>query len=367
MAYTLDEFLKLNKNYTKSYDPLTKKATLSNTKTGKSIGFTSGQGQQYGLGGIENGSNTITDLDKLTSYLEDTPSKSSTSGVSGTPSYTSPYSQNILDTLETIQNSKFKYNPEKDTALQNAQGEAMDAVSRAAARRGMLYSDSNKAQMGEASADLVPQYEELAYNKYADNLNNLRSQLSTYQNLDTTEYNRSQDSLSNYASTADQFSSDFKAEMDNIQAMIDAGQTYDPNTGLLLQDELNILGSKRAGKVTGLATTAAEQEQQDLENQMKLAQLNYNINKPYYKPESGTSDETMTKDEAYANDYANVENGLVAPEEIEANKTSLRAQYGIAKYNALLELAQTNYNRARANGMLQDVGVADFRILAGEQ
>jgi len=305
VAYTLADYLKLNKNYTSSYDPTTKKATLTNSKTGKSINFTSGQGQQYGLGSVVNGSNTIDDIDKLTSYLEDTSSKSNTTNTSstlGTSNYSSPYSQNILDTLSTIQNSKFSYDPDEDEDLQNAQDEAMDAVSRAAARRGMLYSSSDKAQMSEAAADLVPTYKAQAYTEYQNNLNNLLSQLSTYQNLD-------QSAISNYTNTLGAYANDYQAQINALTNDNDTSNDW----------QIPYLNAARNEKISGQATSAADAQQQAFENELAL----YKAQKTSSGSSSGNGSSSGTLKVSDINSLYN--SGLID----DATAASLLSQLGV--------------------------------------
>lgn len=51
------------------YDQPTNRVTLKDPLTGKNLSFTSGQGSQYGIGGLENGRNVVSDLSKLTNYF----------------------------------------------------------------------------------------------------------------------------------------------------------------------------------------------------------------------------------------------------------------------------------------------------------
>ena len=115
---------------------------------------------------------------------------------SGEPTYSSPYAENINKTLTAITNRpSFSYDPSKDVGLQSAQTNAMDTVSRAAARRNMLYSESSKAQMGKSALELVPQFEQTAYNRYAGQGQDLYSQLSALSNLEGQEYDRYRDTV----------------------------------------------------------------------------------------------------------------------------------------------------------------------------
>lgn len=183
MAYTLADFVKLNPIYQKRYDPNTSTSYVKNTKTGKEVSFGVGQGQQYGIGALQNGSQIIEDPNKLISSLSQ-------------PQYQSPYSEKITGTLSAISNRPaFSYDPSNDTGLQAAQNAATDAVSRAAARRGMLYSDSNKSQMGQAAMALVPQFEQAAYNRYRQEGDDLFNQLGYLSNLENQSYGQYRDTI----------------------------------------------------------------------------------------------------------------------------------------------------------------------------
>lgn len=191
-SYTLNDFLKINPDYSSRYDPNTKTAYVSNTKTGKEVSFGLGQGQEYGLGGIQGGSHTITDAGKLISAL----SGDNVITADTLPQYDSPYTKDIGQTLAAIQDRPaFKYDPSKDVGLQAAQTNVMDAVSRSAARRGMLYSDSNKAQMGKSALELVPQFEQAAFNRYSGQGNDLYNQLAALQGADNTAYGQFRDTV----------------------------------------------------------------------------------------------------------------------------------------------------------------------------
>lgn len=113
-----------------------------------------------------------------------------------TGGYESPYSSDIAKALRSISNmGSFSYDPSSDEGLQAAQDEAISGVSRGAARRNMLYSDSNKSQMGKAALALVPQFEQNAFNRYQGQLGNLFNQLSTLTGLENQNYGRYRDTV----------------------------------------------------------------------------------------------------------------------------------------------------------------------------
>ncbi len=113
-----------------------------------------------------------------------------------TGGYESPYSSDIAKALRSISNmGSFSYDPSSDEGLQAAQDEAIAGVSRGAARRNMLYSDTNKSQMGKSALALVPQFEQNAFNRYQGQLGNLFNQLSTLTGLENQNYGRYRDTL----------------------------------------------------------------------------------------------------------------------------------------------------------------------------
>ena len=337
MAYTLDEFLKLNKGYTKGYNPTTKNATVTNTNTGKSINFQSGQGSDYGFGGIENDSNVISDLSKFnTSLASDKPVQAPVTQApvtqAPTNAYTSPYSQQITDTLSSLSNRPaFNYNASSDQGLASAQENAMSTVSREAARRGMLYSDSNKSQLGKSSMALIPQFEASAYNKYQQQGTDLTNQLNTLSGLETGNYNQFNKERSYATDQATQKKSDFidtiGASSSNYQAKINELQNDNdtsndwqvPYYQTARQDKIANQESAQATAIseaeiksydeamTRWKTTGKVQPQDEqvlgvkagtptADTRFKEAELaldtiksNYDNSRPYFNPKTGSS------------------------------------------------------------------------------
>lgn len=74
---TLRDYAK-NQGYTISYDDKTQNINILNPNTNKSVTFKSGEGSQYGMGGLSNGSNVISDPSKLAGALNLSNSASAT-------------------------------------------------------------------------------------------------------------------------------------------------------------------------------------------------------------------------------------------------------------------------------------------------
>jgi hypothetical protein len=87
-TYTLRDMAQ-NAGWQVNYDQPTNKVTVINPATKQSISFLSGQGQEYGLGGLINGANVVKDTIKLGSFLTKpqlpTPTQVNTGGIA-TPS-----------------------------------------------------------------------------------------------------------------------------------------------------------------------------------------------------------------------------------------------------------------------------------------
>lgn len=80
-----------------------------------------------------------------------------------------------------------------------------------------------------------------------------------------------------YANTAGAYSQDYQAEINRLKAM---GYTDDDY-------EIKVLNQARQQKISGIAQSQAEAEQQAFENQLKLMETQYKVNKPYYEPGTG--------------------------------------------------------------------------------
>lgn len=213
-----------------------------------------------------------------------------------TPTYESPYSTDITNALASISKmGNFSYDPGSDEGLQAAQDEAISGVSRGAARRNMLYSDSNKSQMGKSALALVPQFEQNAFNKYQSQLGNLFNQLSTLTNLENQNYGKYRDTVSdqqaaqqnqfnnsmalagitgyyNPAATGQidpsltQYSNDYMAEVLRRQATPDTADDA-AIPGILALRDMKIQGNPELMKqygntMTGIQTLQSQQLQQ---------------------------------------------------------------------------------------------------------
>ena len=116
--------------------------------------------------------------------------------------YQSPYTGQIQDALQGL-GQKFEYDPNSDKALQQAQQQAMAQTSEAMGSRGMLYSDATKSLMTQEASKLVPQYEQLAFNRYQQGFQQQLQMVNFLNELDNKEYRTYQDQQNNMKDIAD--------------------------------------------------------------------------------------------------------------------------------------------------------------------
>lgn len=81
--------------------------------------------------------------------------------------YENPYKKEIHNLITELTDSEFIYNPERDGALAAAQQEAMLKAKQSANSRGLLGGSTAEIMRQKAAQELVPQYEQMAYARYA--------------------------------------------------------------------------------------------------------------------------------------------------------------------------------------------------------
>ena len=85
--------------------------------------------------------------------------------------YENPYRKETENLLSELADMHFAYNPNQDTALKAAQEEAMLSAKQSANARGLLGGSTAEIMRQRAAQDLVPVYEQMAYNRFLDERN----------------------------------------------------------------------------------------------------------------------------------------------------------------------------------------------------
>ena len=82
--------------------------------------------------------------------------------------YEDPYGRQTKTLLSELANMEFSYDPESDASLKAAQEEAMLATKQSANSRGLLGGSTAEIMRQRAAQDLVPVYEQKAYERFQD-------------------------------------------------------------------------------------------------------------------------------------------------------------------------------------------------------
>lgn len=121
--------------------------------------------------------------------------------------YTPQYRQQALDTINQAMSQTFSYVPNQDPALQQAQKQASQLVLDEMNKRGILNSAITGDRLAQGLGSLIPEYEKIAYTRYADNINNMFKKADFLNGLDKQDYQAYIDNISTIISKANAYSS----------------------------------------------------------------------------------------------------------------------------------------------------------------
>jgi len=88
---------------------------------------------------------------------------------------------------------EFEYDPDTDPAFQQASKKLTNQIMESMNARGILGSTITGSNVSEGVANMLPQYQNAAYSRYQDNINNLINQINIYEYLVATEKQRELD------------------------------------------------------------------------------------------------------------------------------------------------------------------------------
>jgi cell wall-associated NlpC family hydrolase len=134
-----------------------------------------------------------------------------------TGEYVSPYQQQLQEILDQLNqytpyqtpeeleqyvyqllqsaNEPFTYDPSTDAALLSAQQEAGRQIREAAGAKGTLYSSATLTGAAKAKGALIPEYEQKAYSRFADQKNREVNMITTLMKWDEMQADRYNDQL----------------------------------------------------------------------------------------------------------------------------------------------------------------------------
>mgnify|MGYP001625339811 CR=1 FL=1 len=118
-----------------------------------------------------------------------TPTTSNLNSVQG--QYQSAYADSIngliSEMLAQVSNG-FQYDPTTDTSLQIASEYAANSTLQSLAGSGVLNSSATAERVARVVSELIPQYEQLAYTRWTDSLNQLANTAQLVMNYDTQQF-----------------------------------------------------------------------------------------------------------------------------------------------------------------------------------
>ena len=111
--------------------------------------------------------------------------------------YVSEYINTVKPLLDKWLTRTFNYDPANDTQFQQASQELTRNVIETMASRGLLNSTITENQLQQGVSKLLPQYQQIAYNKFQDEGTTMMNQINMLMGMDETAYNRNQDTGAN--------------------------------------------------------------------------------------------------------------------------------------------------------------------------
>lgn len=169
------------KGYTISYDNKTNNVSIANPTSGKAVSFKSGEGSEYGLSGLINGSNYVNDSNKLSLALGD--ASSGNTGQSGVNLSTSGNRSDYLNSLVSGINSDKGNYLNNLTSNEDLRGQRQSDLN-------SMYDNLKNSQLISSMLGRQQQEQTLNQQKYDSNTNyeNLLGQLQQEKNVAAPQY-----------------------------------------------------------------------------------------------------------------------------------------------------------------------------------
>lgn len=277
------------------FDQNTGMVSITNKGNGKTISFKSGEGQQYGFGGLVNGYNVVTDINKLRQELnapigekpledkkttpeggvippvtpretfeeqtkrkaEEIIPQTNTAQVmqllkdvnTNSKTMLDEFNANnkvILDRVNASFSTPFQWNQENDAGFKVAQQKLTREYMNEMDRLGIVNSDIAASMLVDKTQELKAQYEALAQRRYNENIDNMLKQGRFNQEITKDSYNA--------------FAEYNKGLYNNIDVLRQTSQDDLNRTKDVLNEMNNILTRKMDAEKTELAKDKVKRE-----------------------------------------------------------------------------------------------------------
>lgn len=178
---------------------------------------------------------------------------------------------NVISTLltetENIKNGDWGYDPTKDTALKMASEYAANSTLQSLAGSGVLNSSATAERVARIVSDLIPQYEQKAYERKIQYLSQLSDTAQLVMNLDDQQFKYWKDAKDR---EFEEKEFEYKKQQD---ALDNAWKRVD-ELGYVDNEASTVLGVK-VGTLSGQARLAKEQQEFELNKMREQAQIEH--------------------------------------------------------------------------------------------
>lgn len=168
------------KGYTISYDKNSNNVSIANPTSGKSVSFKSGQGSEYGLSGLINGNNYVSDSNKLATALGEAGNNTVKPSIDlSTSNNRSDYLNNLVSGLNSNQNNYLNNLTSNDDLRVQRKSDLNS-----------MYDNLQNSQLLSSMLGRQQQEQTMNQQKYDSNMNyeNLLGQLQQEKNVATPQY-----------------------------------------------------------------------------------------------------------------------------------------------------------------------------------
>ncbi len=133
--------------------------------------------------------------------------------------YENPYKEQMQTILSELADTEFSYDPASDSSLQAAQEQAMLAAKQSANSRGLLGGTTAETMRLRAAQELVPQYEQMAYERYLKDRQGKIEMLSVLDTLADSAFSEYTEKTS-LAQKEREFAKDVQTEADKQASLL---------------------------------------------------------------------------------------------------------------------------------------------------
>ena len=180
----------------------------------------------------------------------------------------------LITQVEDLKNGNL-YDPSKDTALQMAAEYAANSTLQSLAGSGVLNSSATAERVARVVSELIPQYEQLAYDRQYQYLNQLASTAQLVMNYDSQQFEYWKDAKDREFQEKQFEYQEKQDELENAWKRVD-------ELGYVDNEAAAILGVK-AGTLSGEARLAKEQQEFELAKMREQLEIQRANDEALYK------------------------------------------------------------------------------------